>query len=49
MKQNPCLRNFKAFLRQFQLASLLLPSSPPQLLQKFLQWRQKANSTETSQ
>jgi hypothetical protein len=43
------LAEFQGVLASAPTSKPATPEQPPQLLQQFLQWRQKANSTETSQ
>jgi len=45
----PALAEFQGVLASAPASKPATPEQPPQLLQQFLQWRQKANSTETSQ
>ena len=45
----PALAEFQGVLASAVASKPAIPEQPPQLLQQFLQWRQKANSTETSQ
>ena len=45
----PALDEFRGVLAAAPASKPATPEQPPQLLQQFLQWRQKANSTETSQ
>jgi hypothetical protein len=43
------LAEFQGVLASAPASKSATPEQPPQLLQQFLQWRQKANSTESSQ
>jgi hypothetical protein len=45
----PALAEFQGVLASIPASKPATPEQPPQLLQQFLQWRQKANSTETPQ
>jgi hypothetical protein len=45
----PALAEFQGVLASAPASKPATEDQPPQLLQRFLQWRQKANSTETSQ
>jgi len=45
----PALAEFQGVLASIPTSKPSAPEQPPQLLQQFLQWRQKANSTETPQ
>jgi len=45
----PALAEFQGVLASAPASKPAIPEQPPQLLQQFLQWRQKANSTEKSQ
>ena len=45
----PALAEFQGFLASAPASKPATPEQSPQLLQQFLQWRQKANSTETPQ
>jgi hypothetical protein len=45
----PALAEFQGVLASIPTSKPATPEQPPQLLQQFLQWRQKANSTETPQ
>jgi hypothetical protein len=45
----PALAEFQGVLASIPASKPATPEQPPQLLQQFLQWRQKANSTETTQ
>ena len=45
----PALAEFQGILASAPASKPAIPEQPPQLLQKFLQWRQKASSTENSQ
>jgi hypothetical protein len=46
----PALAEFQGVLASIPTSKPpTAPEQPPQLLQQFLQWRQKANSTETPQ
>ena len=45
----PALAEFQGLLASASASKPASPEQPPQLLQQFLQWRQKANSTETPQ
>jgi hypothetical protein len=45
----PALAEFQGVLASAPASKPATPEQPPQLLQQFLQWRQKAISTETSQ
>jgi hypothetical protein len=44
----PALAEFQGVLASAPASQPATQEQPPQLLQQFLQWRQKANSTETS-
>jgi len=44
----PALAEFQGVLASIPASKPATPEQPTQLLQQFLQWRQKANSTETS-
>lgn len=46
-KAKPALAEFQGFLASAPASKPAAPEQSPQLLQQFLQWRQKANSTET--
>jgi hypothetical protein len=45
----PALAEFQGLLASAPASKPAIPEQPPQLLQQFLNWRQKANSTEKSQ
>jgi hypothetical protein len=45
----PALAEFQGVLASAPTSQPATPEQPSQLLQQFLQWRQKANSTETPQ
>jgi hypothetical protein len=45
----PALAEFQGVLASIPTSKPATPEQPPQLLQQFLQWRQKTNSTETPQ
>jgi hypothetical protein len=45
----PALAEFQGVLASIPASKPATPEQPTQLLQQFLQWRQKANSTETPQ
>jgi hypothetical protein len=45
----PALAEFQGVLASAPASKPAIPEQPPQLLQQFLQWRQKANATEKSQ
>ncbi len=45
----PALAEFQGLLASAPASKPATPEQPPQLLQQFLQWRQKTNATEGSQ
>ena len=45
----PALAEFQGLLPSIPASKPATPEQPPQLLQQFLEWRQKADSTEKSQ
>jgi hypothetical protein len=45
----PALAEFQAFLTSVPPSPAATPEQSQQLLQRFLQWRKKSNTTETSQ
>jgi len=45
----PALAEFQGVLASAPASKPAIPEQPPQLLQQFLQWRQRADSTEKSQ
>jgi hypothetical protein len=45
----PALAEFQGVFASTPASKPAIPEQPPQLLQQFLQWRQKADSTEKSQ
>jgi hypothetical protein len=45
----PALAEFQGVLASIPASKPATPDQPTQLLQQFLQWRQKSNPTETSQ
>jgi hypothetical protein len=45
----PALAEFQGFLATAPASKPATPEQPPQLLQQFLQWREKSSATETSE